>query len=304
MKSSIVVFRRGLEDRAQWPVWLETIGFERIVDMPDRKGMTIAALGEDHWEASCCGVPLSEFGTLLFLGTPGAFSLPFPTDRERVYVHMEWEAALLAALVELPPGRVVNPGFVFAWNRTLFDPVHMLRDLARLGWWTPVVRRHFDLITGLVCKDFDPAPLEREKRLMVITDSEILFGDDPDEPTPRAFESASARATQMHLSAWGSALGHSGSFFSGRPGGGLRSPAGSSRVPPGRSGRAACRSCPRFLKAPKGTDQMLLIGYSTEKTFAFFTDYARQQGATRSMSWTYRNSVFPLTCGWRTLPTI
>jgi hypothetical protein len=191
-----------MEDRRQWLEWLKTTGFGSIVDVPDWKELTIAALGEDHWEARCRGVPLSEFDALLFLGTPGAFSLPSPSDRERVYIHMEWEVALLAAMAGLPPGRVVNPGFVLSWNRSLFDPVHTLRDLARLGWWTPTTRRYFDFVTGLVCKEFDPTPVEGEKRLMVVTARDVLFGDRPDEPIPSAYEPV-ARATQKQLSVWG-----------------------------------------------------------------------------------------------------
>lgn len=196
-----VIFRRGLADRPHWPEWARGSGIGEIVDATDRDCLAISSVGAENLEVSCAGVPLTEFEALLYLGTPGAFALRYPVDRERLYVHQEWESALLAALAALPPGRLINPGFPFSWNRSLFDPVHMIRDLAVLGWSTPRVQKHFDFITGLVQKVRQPEPTESQKRLLIVTAHEVVFGDRPGEPLPAACSKAVA-ATQRHLSQW------------------------------------------------------------------------------------------------------
>lgn len=201
MNLEIAIFRRGGADRTYWPIWMEKARLGHIVDLPERVGLEVDALGDNCWLASCSGMPLTSFDALIFLGMPGAFALPYPTNREQLYIHLEWESALLAAMAALPDGRVLNPGFVFAWNRSLFDPVHMLRDLAKLGWITPSVRRQFDFVSGIVHKHRQPEPNEAEKRLLVITKQDIMFGDRPEERVPDCFM-VPASATQQYLEAW------------------------------------------------------------------------------------------------------
>ncbi len=164
--NEIAVIRRTLDDaraaldviRTAFPVTIDAHRWSHLrLDRVDSDGQVTAFIGE---------VPIDELRAVVFLGAP-SHGKPEPS-REEVYLQLEREQTLLAALAASVHVKVVNRGYVFAWNRGVYEPPSQLRTLAKLGWRTPSVTQSIDLDTDDVRRLRDPEPDPATQDLLVI----------------------------------------------------------------------------------------------------------------------------------------
>jgi hypothetical protein len=191
----IALVRRGTSDQPQFLEWLRAAGHETI-DVSRKEDLFVGHLSSCGRIDCCLGtIPLKSLGAVIYLGAPGAYGLPPSADRETIYLHSERNAALLCALWSSRDLRVVNPGFVFGWNRLLHEPVVLRRELAGAGWRIPLTEEIFRLqqtptyiavskkgVAASYGRFQLPEPSRTVRRLLVVSrSSHPCWADSPDQ---------------------------------------------------------------------------------------------------------------------------
>lgn len=178
------IIRRNELDKLHIISSLHRIG-EQIVDIKSQADISIHAIdGYADPYIKLGGYHIQEFDMIIFEGMPAPVSRVV-ASRDQQYINQETEQALLAGLWQITrPDNysqliIINKGFVFAWNRMLYNPTSKLRWLGEIGWCTGTITSYYRFNENKIVQLRSPEPGDTNTCVLTLTANKFVFTPEP-----------------------------------------------------------------------------------------------------------------------------